>query len=126
MHTKNTPTPTQQPDLLDVVLGLVDEIDRCGVKVSAELESIARAASDGLGNDRLTLRRNFGVQLRKAREQAGLTQAAAAKACGVAKRTWEHWEQSQRLPPAERDAITRERLLACLAKSASTINASKS
>lgn len=62
---------------------------------------------------------SFGDRLRKAREKAGLTQAQAAKRWGVSKRTVEHWEKSQRLPPAERDAITRERLLASLTESAS-------
>ena len=56
----------------------------------------------------------FGEKLRKARERAGLTQAAFAVRWKVAKRTVEHWEKGQRLPPAERDAITRERLLASL------------
>lgn len=59
----------------------------------------------------------FGDQLRKTREKAGLTQAQAAKKWGVSKRTVEHWEKDQRLPPAERDAITRERLLASLGSS---------
>jgi transcriptional regulator with XRE-family HTH domain len=53
-----------------------------------------------------------GEQLRAARERAGLTQAQAAKVEGVSKRLWEYWEKNQKLPPAERDAITRERLLA--------------
>lgn len=57
---------------------------------------------------------NFGARLRKARERAGLTQAAFAARWNVAKRTVEHWEKDERLPPAERDAITRERLLASL------------
>ena len=54
---------------------------------------------------------SFGEQLRAARERAGLTQAAAAKAEGVSKRLWEYWEKNEKLPPRERDAITRERLL---------------
>lgn len=35
---------TSAPEFLDCVAGLVDEIDRCGVKVSPELERMARAA----------------------------------------------------------------------------------
>jgi transcriptional regulator with XRE-family HTH domain len=62
---------------------------------------------------------SFGDRLRKAREKAGLTQAQAATRWGVSKRTVEHWEKGQRLPPAERDAITRERLLASLTEPAS-------
>lgn len=57
---------------------------------------------------------SFATQLRKAREEAGLTVELAAKAAGVSPRTWAHWEKGQRLPPAERDAITRERLIARL------------
>lgn len=57
---------------------------------------------------------NFGQRLRTAREKAGLTQAAFAARWKVGKRTVEHWEKGERLPPAERDAITRERLLASL------------
>lgn len=56
----------------------------------------------------------FCERLRKAREKAGLTQAQAATRWGVSKRTVEHWEKGQRLPPAERNAITRERLIASL------------
>lgn len=57
---------------------------------------------------------SFGDRLRTAREKAGLTQAAFAARWKVGKRTVEHWEKDERLPPAERDAITRERLLASL------------
>jgi transcriptional regulator with XRE-family HTH domain len=57
---------------------------------------------------------SFGERLRTAREKAGLTQAQAAALWKVSKRTVEHWEKNTRLPPAERDAITRERLLARL------------
>jgi transcriptional regulator with XRE-family HTH domain len=55
---------------------------------------------------------SFGAQLKKLRIAAGLTVEAAAKAEGVSKRLWEYWEAGKKLPPAERDAITRERLLA--------------
>lgn len=55
---------------------------------------------------------SYGTQLKKARIAAGLTIEAAAKAKGVSKRLWEYWEANEKLPPAERDAITRERLLA--------------
>lgn len=55
---------------------------------------------------------NWGAKLRKAREAAGMTQAQAAAAEGVSKRLWEYWEKNEKTPPAERDAITRERLLA--------------
>lgn len=55
---------------------------------------------------------SFGTQLKKLRIAAGLTVEAAAKAEGVSKRLWEYWEAGEKLPPAERDAITRERLLA--------------
>jgi len=54
----------------------------------------------------------YGDQLKKLRIAASLTVEAAAKAEGVSKRLWEYWEANQKLPPAERDAITRERLLA--------------
>jgi transcriptional regulator with XRE-family HTH domain len=57
---------------------------------------------------------SYGERLRTAREKAGLTQAQAAALWKVSKRTVEHWEKNTRLPPAERDAITRERLLASL------------
>lgn len=67
----------------------------------------------------------FGDQLRKAREKAGLTQAQAATRWGVSKRTVEHWEKGQRLPPTERDAITRERLLASLTEAASPGSSNK-
>ena len=53
-----------------------------------------------------------GAQLKKLRLAAGLSVEAAAQARGVSKRLWEYWEKNQKLPPAERDAITRERLLA--------------
>lgn len=55
---------------------------------------------------------SFAAQLKKAREKAGLSIADAAKGRGVSPRTWAYWEAGLRLPPAERDAITRERLLA--------------
>lgn len=55
---------------------------------------------------------SFGAQLKKLRVAAGLTVEAAAKAEGVSKRLWEYWEAGEKLPPAERAAITRERLLA--------------
>ena len=55
---------------------------------------------------------SYGSQLKKARIAAGLTIDAAAKAKGVSKRLWEYWEADQKLPPRERDALTRERLLA--------------
>lgn len=58
----------------------------------------------------------FADQLKKAREKAGLSIADAAKGRGVSPRTWAYWEAGFRLPPAERDAITRERLLASLTK----------
>lgn len=54
---------------------------------------------------------SYGSQLKKARIAAGLTIEAAAKAKGVSKRLWEYWEADQKLPPRERDALTRERLL---------------
>ncbi len=54
---------------------------------------------------------SYGGQLKKARIAAGLTIEAAAKAKGVSKRLWEYWEADQKLPPRERDALTRERLL---------------
>ena len=57
---------------------------------------------------------SFSAQLRKAREKAGLSIADAAKQAGVSPRTWAYWEKGQRLPPAEADAITRERLIARL------------
>lgn len=54
----------------------------------------------------------YGAALRKARITAGHTIAEAAKAEGISKRLWEYWEANEKLPPAERDALTRERLLA--------------
>lgn len=54
----------------------------------------------------------FGEQLKKLRQAAGQTVDQAAKAEGVSPRLWAYWEANQKLPPAERDAITRERLLA--------------
>ena len=59
---------------------------------------------------------SFAAQLKKAREKAGLSIADAANARGVSPRTWAYWEAGLRLPPAERDAITRERLLSSLTK----------
>ena len=59
---------------------------------------------------------SFASQLTKARKKAGLSIADAAKQAGVSPRTWAYWEDGERLPPAERDAITRERLLASLAE----------
>jgi len=53
----------------------------------------------------------FGAQLKKLRLAAGQTVDQAAKAEGVSPRLWAYWEANQKLPPAERDAITRERLL---------------
>lgn len=55
---------------------------------------------------------NYGAQLKKLRIAAGKTVAQAAADEGVSKRLWEYWEANEKLPPAERDAITRERLLA--------------
>lgn len=52
-----------------------------------------------------------GGELRKARLAAGLTIEQAAKVEGVSKRLWEYWEKNEKLPPAERDVLTRERLL---------------
>ena len=57
---------------------------------------------------------SFADQLKKARFLAGLSIADAAKSRGVSPRTWAYCEAGLRLPPAERDAITRERLLASL------------
>lgn len=65
---------------------------------------------------------SFPAQLRKAREKAGLSIADAAKRAGISPRTWAYWEDGERLPPAERDAITRERLLASLTEAASPGN----
>ena len=62
---------------------------------------------------------SWPTKLRAARDKAGLTVEQAAKAAGVSPRTWAHWEKGSRLPPAERDAITRERLLAALTEAAS-------
>jgi transcriptional regulator with XRE-family HTH domain len=61
---------------------------------------------------------SWPTKLRAAREKAGLTVELAAKAAGVSPRTWAHWEAGNRLPPAERDAITRERLIARLSERA--------
>ena len=54
---------------------------------------------------------SYGDQLRKAREKAGLSQKTFAAKKGVSKRLVEYWEKNQKLPPRERDALTRERLL---------------
>lgn len=59
---------------------------------------------------------SFADQLKKAREKAGLSIADAAKSRGVSPRTWAYWEAGLRLPPAQRDAITREHLLSSLTK----------
>lgn len=53
----------------------------------------------------------FGNQLKKLRLAAGKTVAQAAAEEGVSKRLWEYWEADEKLPPAERDALTCERLL---------------
>lgn len=58
----------------------------------------------------------FAQQLRQARATAGLSIAQAAAQAKVSPRTWAYWERGERLPPAERDAITRERLLAQLSR----------
>ena len=65
---------------------------------------------------------SFPAQLRKAREKAGLSVELAAKAAGVLPRTWAYWEVGKRLPPTERDAITRERLFARLTEARSPGN----
>jgi transcriptional regulator with XRE-family HTH domain len=65
---------------------------------------------------------SWSAKLRRAREKAGLTVELAAKAAGVSPRTWAHWEAGQRLPPVERDAITRERLIARLNEQAAPGN----
>ena len=65
---------------------------------------------------------SFAAQLRKAREKAGLSIEAAAQQAGVSPRTWSHWEAGNRLPRAERDAITRERLIARLTEQATPGN----
>lgn len=55
---------------------------------------------------------SYGQQLKKMRLAAGKTVAEAAAEEGVSKRLWEYWEADENLPPRERDALTRERLLA--------------
>ena len=55
---------------------------------------------------------SYGDQLRAARVRADFTQTQAAKAEGVSLRLWKYWEKGEQLPPAERDVLTRERLLA--------------
>jgi DNA-binding transcriptional regulator YiaG len=65
---------------------------------------------------------NFPRELRTAREKAGLSVAAAAQQAGVSPRTWAYWEDGERLPPAEADAITRERLIARLTEQATPGN----
>ena len=55
---------------------------------------------------------SYGDQLKKLRLAAGKTVAEAAAEEGVSKRLWEYWEADEKLPPLERDALTRERLLA--------------
>jgi transcriptional regulator with XRE-family HTH domain len=57
---------------------------------------------------------SFARDLRAARKAARLTQADAAKLCGVGKRTFEKWEAGELAPPPEAGAITRERVLARL------------
>ncbi len=57
---------------------------------------------------------SFAHALRAARKAARLTQADAAKMCGVGKRTFEKWEAGVIAPPPEAGAITRERVLARL------------
>ena len=57
---------------------------------------------------------SFARDLRAARKAAQLTQADAAKLCGVGKRTLEKWEAGELAPPPESLAITRERVLARL------------
>ena len=57
---------------------------------------------------------SFSSDLRAARKAAQLTQADAAKICGIGKRTFEKWEAGELAPPPEAGAITRERVLARL------------
>lgn len=57
---------------------------------------------------------SFARDLRDARKAARLTQADAAKLCGIGKRTFEKWEAGELAPPPEAGAITRERVLARL------------
>ena len=57
---------------------------------------------------------SFARDLRAARKAARLTQADAAKICGIGKRTFEKWEAGELAPPPEAGAITRERVLARL------------
>ena len=57
---------------------------------------------------------SFARDIRAARKAAQLTQADAAKLCGVGKRTLEKWEAGEITPPPEALAITRERVLSRL------------
>ena len=54
---------------------------------------------------------SYGTRLKKLRLAAGKTVEQAAKSEGVSPRLWAYWEADQKLPPKERDALTRERLL---------------
>jgi len=49
---------------------------------------------------------------KKLRHAAKQTVEQAAQAEGVSPRLWAYWEADEKLPPRERDALTRERLLA--------------
>lgn len=60
----------------------------------------------------------YGEILRTLRERKGLTQAQAAAQEGVSKRLWEYWEKDEKLPPPEKTARTRERVMRTLSTSA--------
>ena len=64
----------------------------------------------------------FAEQLRKAREASDLTLDQAAQLCGVSRRTWCYWEDGDREPATEADAITQERLLKALTDAATPLN----
>jgi len=68
---------------------------------------------------------SFARDLRAARKAAQLTQADAAKVCGVGKRTFEKWEAGELSPPPEAGAITRERVLARLAPGLARLKVSR-
>ena len=58
----------------------------------------------------------FGQRLRVARRAAGLSIEEAASLLKRSSRQWKYWEADERLPPADREVLTQEKLLATMQK----------
>ena len=69
-------------------------------------------AAGGPWKERLT----FGQRLRIARRSSGLSINEAASLLKRSPRLWKHWEADERIPPAEAEVLTQERLLSTMAR----------